>query len=383
MKIDICHIYPITSGTAGTYINSIYNALKDNFSEEIFVNYYFPYKYGKRIFYKYSDLCAEIPFFQKHNFIRKIVRFFEMSLGLYQIYKYIKKNDVKLLNYSLNSDLFIEFIFLKAVKSEGTKVAITCHDVLPFGVTLNNIEKSSKLKRKKRFFSLADYLIVHNNNSVIELLHYYNIKGDRVILSPFPIMDITLFYKEGSLPIDIKKIISNQFFIVSMVGFFRKEKGLNILIEAWKKFIINCPNAQLIVAGHFPNKIDSIKNISNIHIHEGFLNDNAYAELIKKSNVVVMPYIRGTNSGIPSSILSMDTIVLTSDIEMFKMNSLISEKLMFKTCNSDDLAHKLSILYNSNSLEIQNIKQDNNRRLKEFGMVFKQNLVLSYEKMLG
>lgn len=196
-------------------------------------------------------------------------------------------------------------------------------------------------------------------------------------------MDITLFYKEGSLPIDIKKIISNQFFIVSMVGFFRKEKGLNILIEAWKKFIINCPNAQLIVAGHFPNKIDSIKNISNIHIHEGFLNDNAYAELIKKSNVVVMPYIRGTNSGIPSSILSMDTIVLTSDIEMFKMNSLISEKLMFKTCNSDDLAHKLSILYNSNSLEIQNIKQDNNRRLKEFGMVFKQNLVLSYEKMLG
>lgn len=47
MKIDICHIYPITSGTAGTYINSIYNALKDNFSEEIFVNYYFPYLYGK------------------------------------------------------------------------------------------------------------------------------------------------------------------------------------------------------------------------------------------------------------------------------------------------------------------------------------------------
>ena len=41
------------------------------------------------------------------------------------------------------------------------------------------------------------------------------------------------------------------------------------------------------------------------------------------------------------------------------------------------------ILYNSNSLEIQNIKQDNNRRLQEFGMVFKQNLVLSYEKMLG
>lgn len=47
MNIDICHIYPITSGTAGTYMDGIYNALKSSFSQMVFVNYYYPFTYGK------------------------------------------------------------------------------------------------------------------------------------------------------------------------------------------------------------------------------------------------------------------------------------------------------------------------------------------------
>ena len=384
MKIDICHVYPITSGTAGTYMDSIYKALKNDFSEEIFVNYYYPYNYGKKVFYKYSDLCADYKFLKRHNFIRRIIRFFEMLKGLYKVYRYIKQNNVSILNYSLNSDLKIEYLFLKLVKLRETKIAITCHDVLPFGVSLENIRNSYQLKNKKRFFQLADYLIVHNENSIKELQCYFGIQGNRVILSPFPVMDIKAFDKEGYLPKIINNAISNQTFIVSMIGYFRKEKGLDILIKGWQMFTPTCPNALLIISGHFPNKLEAekIRTIPQVIVHEGLLNDNAYTELIKKSDVIVMPYIRGTNSGIPSSILSMDTIVLTSDIDMFKTNPLISEQLMFKTNNSKDLASKLMALYKCTNNDIQEIKQKNKMKLETYIHTFKKDLISSYKKMI-
>lgn len=34
MKYDICHVYPITSGTAGTYIDEIYKSLNDDLNRK-------------------------------------------------------------------------------------------------------------------------------------------------------------------------------------------------------------------------------------------------------------------------------------------------------------------------------------------------------------
>lgn len=55
MKYDICHVYPITSGTAGTYIDEIFKSLNDEFKQEVFVNYYYPYNYGKKYFYNLNS----------------------------------------------------------------------------------------------------------------------------------------------------------------------------------------------------------------------------------------------------------------------------------------------------------------------------------------
>lgn len=386
MKIDICHVYPITSGTAGTYINSIYNALKSNFKQEIFVNYYYKFDYGKKIFYRYSDLSANIAFFKKHNSIRRVLRFFELVCGLLYIFIYIKRNKVKILNYSLNSDLTIEYIFLKAIKQiTKTKIAITCHDVLPFGVNLENIKESRKFKKKKSFFNIAHFLIVHNSNSIEELERYYGIKGKHVILSPFPVMDIKPFYQENSLPHDIINILSGKEFIVSMIGYFRKEKGLNVLLKGWNIFSKNISNVQLILAGHFPDKsiIKDTPHNGTIYFHDGFLEDGAYTELIKKSDVIVMPYLRGTNSGIPSSILSMDTIVITSDINMFKTNPLISEDLMFESNNAQQLAAILQMLYKNSDNIKERIKESNKVKLEKYESDFKRELIASYNTLLN
>lgn len=385
MKYDICHVYPITSGTAGTYIDEIYKSLNNDFKQEVFVNYYYPYDYGKKYFYKFSDLSSPYKFLKKFNTLRRVIRLVELIIGLTKTLINIQRNKVKVVNYSLNSDLFIEYLFLKVLKFDSVKIIVTCHDVLPFGVSQNNIQQTKKFKTKNKFFELADYLLVHNENSVKELKDYYGISGEKVVFSPFPIMDINTFFKNNSLPIDLQNACSKGYFIVSMVGYFREEKGLKVLIDAWKRFYTNKRNTRLLLAGHFPNKtdLDLIKECQGVVLHEGFLNDNAYSELIKKSDLVVMPYIRGTNSGIPSSIVSLNTIVLTSDIEMFRNNPFVSPETMFKSEDSKDLADKLRYFYNNKSKIFLKIKEDNRNLFLLYRNSFQNSLIDSYKKILG
>lgn len=41
--------------------------------------------------------------------------------------------------------------------------------------------------------------------------------------------------------------------VFGMLGYFRREKGVHVLIDAWKKFIQSeMPNAHLLLAGYFP-----------------------------------------------------------------------------------------------------------------------------------
>ena len=219
----------------------------------------------------------------------------------------------------------------------------------------------------------------------VKLKDYYGISGEKVVFSPFPIMDINTFLKNNSLPIDLQNACSKGYFVVSMVGYFREEKGLKVLIDAWKRFYTNKRNARLLLAGHFPNKtdLDLIKECQGVVLHKGFLNDNAYSELIKKSDLVVMPYIRGTNSGIPSSIVSLNTIVLTSDIEMFRNNPFVSPETMFKSEDSKDLADKLGYFYNNKSKIFLKIKEDNRNHFLLYRNSFQNSLIDSYKKILG
>ena len=385
MKIDICHIYPITSGTAGTYMDGIYNALKSSFSQMVFVNNYYPFNYGKKWFYKYSDLSSQYYFLKKHNTLRRAIRFVELIVGLIRTYVFIVNNKVKVVNYSLNSDLSIEYLFLSALKKHHIKIVITCHDVLPFGVSLEGITKSKKYAKKKKFFELADFLLIHNENSKSELNRYYGISGNKVISSPFPIMDINIFYKENSLPDKIRNFLSNSSFLVAMVGYFRSEKGLKILIDAWKIFCTTNVNAQLVIAGFFPNKEDLsiISGSNSVCVYEDFLSDSAYAELIKKSNVVVMPYLRGTNSGIPSSIASMGTCVVSSDIEMFKNSPFISECAMFESGNSESLARKLSELYQNRDNINNRIEYECQQNYKNYQALYSKILIKSYKRIVN
>lgn len=54
----IYHIYWGTSGNSGLYLDEIYQILKKGgYNQKIYVNYYYPFGYGEKIFFKRGDVA--------------------------------------------------------------------------------------------------------------------------------------------------------------------------------------------------------------------------------------------------------------------------------------------------------------------------------------
>jgi glycosyltransferase involved in cell wall biosynthesis len=346
--IDILHIYAGTSGSAGSYLNEIYKGLSKNFKQEVIVSRHYPFNYGKKVFYKYSDLVNPNIFHKFHK-LRLSIRYLELLYSLIFSFIFIKIKKPKIVNYSLTTQINLEKYFLEALKKyTKSKLYITVHDVLPFKNTYSDKDASLKIKKRKYFLNLADKLIIHNKNSFEDLLNHYAIKPSVIVQYPFPIMDIKdiEFFEEKDDNL-INTIPKNKY-IFSFIGHLRQEKGIDILLKGWEKFnkTYNLENKiVLIIAGNIPKGFEySFEELENFLLIDKFLNDIEYKTIIEKSDCVILPYTRGTNSGIPSTVISLKTKLITSNIEMFKNNEIIDKNFMFK---NDDVNELVKIMEKS------------------------------------
>jgi glycosyltransferase involved in cell wall biosynthesis len=370
-NIQLVHIYAGTGGSAGLYLHEIYCALEGKYDQEVFVNRYFPFNYGRKIFYRFSELSSPYRIIKKMVLLRHLIRFAELLLAQIYIMIYLIGNkSVKWVNYSLTSDLKIEYYFLIFIQRVlKRKVIITCHDVIPFVAKIEDEEV--KQRSKKFFFDLADNLLVHNENSIKELISYFGINANKIHIFPFPIMDLKKLPEYGKYDDSLFKKDSH-FFRVGMVGIFRKAKGLDILLSAWAKYYDPSEKSELLLAGKFigdaPLNPETYSKM-NVHIIDNYIDDKMYRAIIENCDLIVLPYSKGTNSGIPSSVLSLKTLLLTSDIEMFRNNKLINKNYLFSNQDSEMLASKLKwisdltdeerkLLISQNSLILETYKHD-------------------------
>jgi glycosyltransferase involved in cell wall biosynthesis len=382
-KIDILHIYAGTRGASGLYLDEIYRALKGNYTQEVIVSAFYSFPYGKKWFYRYSDISSIGLNILKINIVRKTLRFFELFITLIRILIYVKFSNVRFVNYGLTSDLVVEYLFIRLLKfNSKVEVIITCHDVVPFGSDDADI-LSKKIKRKKLFFDLADYLLIHNENSKKDLKRYYNIVEKTLPVLCFPLMDLNNL---NSKPTEISLIRDKSKFTIGMLGNLRQEKGVDVLLKAWNKFYEPSKNIQLIIAGYIPHNIDygfdKFKNKS-VLIYDKFIEDSEFKSLIEECDVVVLPYTRGTNSGIPSQVTSSGTLVLTSNIPMFRNNRIISSEFLFESEDYKDLSSKLEEISSMDKYTIQCYNDKNSILLLRYKKTFSENILLVFNKLLS
>ena len=378
-KIDIVHVYPGTGGAAGMYVDEIYNSLRSRFSQICMVNFYYPFNYGDRVFYRFTEMVGT-NIFRKYPKFRLWVRLFELMLGLFHTYVVIKIKSPKLVNYSMTSNLYIEYAFIKLVKlTSNSKIMITCHDVMPFET--HYTDATTEVKKRLKFFELADFLLTHNENSKEDLVNIYSVNTNKIRIHDFPVMDLQNFcelssIKEISVPLTTLNVL--------FVGHARIEKGLDVLLTAWGFGVPK--NMNLTVACNIPlsahYKFSELIG-KNFTLIDKFLSDEEYAFLISQSDFVILPYTQGTNSGIPSSIISLGTIPVCSDISMFRNNDLLEENDLFIAGNPAALLEKLIDLSTLSSDQIKDRHLTLARRYNVYRAEFSVAIPNVYQEILG
>ena len=115
--------------------------------------------------------------------------------------------------------------------------------------------------------------------------------------------------------------ISEDEKVLLFFGFVRKYKGLDYLIKAMPEIKKNLSNVKLLVVGDFgDDKEDYIKLINDgdvagqIEIHDGYIPDKEVEKFFAASDVVVLPYVSATQSGIVQIAYGFDKPVIATNV---------------------------------------------------------------------
>lgn len=328
----IVHIYYNTSGNSGLYLNPIYEALKKDYEQILFVNKYYPLEIRefKKIFFSLSERNEN----NKHRIIlrlgkiRKIIRIGELILGNRKVLNYIKKESPDIINYSL-TNMPDAYLFLKKIKriSPSSKIVVTCHDVVPFDST-NRIPYG-------KIYSLVDYLLVHTKNAMQILKNEFDVSLGKIILHQFPIIDLSLLKKNN------QRMQGHKIPCFLFLGVMRKEKGVQTLIDAWASLGKNF-EANLVIAGFKPDDVNidfsKIEDFKNVQIINKMISDEAYYNAINSSDYVIFPYLKVGNSGVLSSVVSLEKVPVTTRLKTFDESDFVLSSLQFKLGDAEELA---------------------------------------------
>lgn len=347
LKKKIAHIYYNTSGNSGLYLNSIDTALCDEFEQKFFVNYYYPLNIGNyiKLFFRLTEKNEN----NIHNYvlntsyIRKILRYFELKLNNLKLFYMLKKWNPDIINYSLTNmpDAYMVLRIIKMILP-NIKLVVTCHDVIPFQET-NSINY-------KIIYDYADYLIVHTKNAISILEDTYKVPKKKILYHPFPLINLSLL-SDNNISKKRKSCPSFLF-----IGVMRQEKGIQYLLDAWEllgqDFL-----ADLIVAGYRPNTVSidfqKLKSFKNFKIFEGTLSDKEYIKFISDADYVIFPYTKVGNSGVLSTVISLNKVPVTTNLPTFRESEYCLDELCCKAGDSQVLASLIKKIVMSYSEEYE------------------------------
>ncbi|MFH1209977.1 MAG: glycosyltransferase [archaeon] len=236
--------------------------------------------------------------------------------NLFKAIKFIKKENpnVIILQWWTSSAAHTYWI-LKLINKFYLKKKI----IIEFHETLDPLEENKSILRfyvkfmAKRLFDNKDAYVTHSNNDKNLISKKYNLNKNRVFIVPHGAYDH--FFKKINLKKD-KKICNLLFF-----GLIRPYKGVEYLIEAFNKIPKNqIDKFRLYICGEtwegcdLNTKIKNSKYKNRIKFINKYLSDDETNYYFNLADVVVLPYLRASQSGAAHIAISYGLPVICSKV---------------------------------------------------------------------
>jgi glycosyltransferase involved in cell wall biosynthesis len=201
-------------------------------------------------------------------------------------------------------------------KKTGAKVVFICDNVIP------HEHRPGDKTLIKLIFKVGDYFMIHSKSVENDLLKFS--MGKPYMLSPHPVYNIFGdFVKKSEARNHLKEKFGLELGndkVILFFGYIRKYKGVPYLINAMKK-ITEKFDVKLLIVGEFYEDekpthelIRSLDLQNNIHVISDYIPNEEVKYFFCASDVLVLPYIDATQSGIIQIAYYYDKPVIATDV---------------------------------------------------------------------
>jgi glycosyltransferase involved in cell wall biosynthesis len=198
-----------------------------------------------------------------------------------------------------------------ARRNKKTRVLFLCHNIIPHERHIGDIALT------KYAFSRGDYFVVQSKEVQRDLLTLF--PDARHALSPHPIYDMfgTALPKNEAR----RKLNITTKNVLLFFGYIRKYKGVHVLLDAMRSVVQKLPDATLLIVGEFYGDEDAYrKQISDsaigsvVKIVSHYIPQDEVALYFSAADVVVLPYLSATQSGIVQIAYNFNKPIIASRV---------------------------------------------------------------------
>lgn len=260
------------------------------------------------------------------SIINKVINYLK---GLHELKTYIITNEINIVHLQWFSLPWIEWIYVGQLH-KYCRVYITVHDIIPFD------NRPAEIKFLDKIYKRADALFIHTKSGKKLFHEKYHTK------TPIQIITQGFCMKKDYKQID--KFKAKEYFgipqdrvVFLYYGTIRKSKGFDYLISAIHGAYKKNNTVYLLAAGDFHSvNEDEYRNLvidklseDNSIVNFGFVPQNEEQWYFSAADVLCLPYLEVTQSGVAQLGLMYELPIIATniaempDVARDKMNGII------------------------------------------------------------
>lgn len=195
----------------------------------------------------------------------------------------------------------------------GQKILFVCHNVFPHERFPMDRSLTRMVLKQGDFFITQSYMDAKDLRSIKEDAVY--------TVTPHPTYNA--FKMKNLSKEEARKILNirAEDKVLLFFGFVREYKGLKYLLTAMGEIRKVIPDIQLWIVGDFGRdketyfqQINALQLENNIHVVEGYIADAEVEKYFAASNLVVLPYVSATQSGIVQIAFGFQKPVVVTNV---------------------------------------------------------------------
>jgi glycosyltransferase involved in cell wall biosynthesis len=225
-----------------------------------------------------------------------------------------------------------------------------------------------------------------------QFIHHYAIEPDKVLEIPHPCRSEVEIHDKD---IAARKLGLEGKKIVLIFGFIREGKGLELAIEAMQTLRVLIPDSHLVIAGRTKYEEDEkyladlkslrseLKLDDHVRFDPRFIPEEEIPYYLSAASAILVPYTESVGtSGPVHNFAAYGTPVVAADVGHHMPEMLGGSLVLFKSGNSQDLAHSLEKILSDREYASEIGKKHREYAKQETWQVAARRTIRNYKETL-